>query len=72
MDDLQRAVSQKLALKANSRDYAERQREQARATIRDFVRTWLVEQTRFKDAKFRGHPSSLRGRARASIDSLED
>jgi hypothetical protein len=52
MDELQREVSERLAAKARSRDYVERQREQARATVREFVRTWLVEQSRFRDAEF--------------------
>lgn len=52
VEDLERAVTAKLELKAKSRDYIERQREQARATIREFVRSWLVEQSRFKGADF--------------------
>jgi hypothetical protein len=52
LGDLRRAVTGKLELKARSRDYVERQREQARATVREFVRTWLVEQSRFRDAEF--------------------
>jgi len=48
IDALERTITAKLAQKASSRDYRERAREAARTTIREFVRTWLVEQSRFE------------------------
>jgi len=53
LDDLERSITAKLERKAGSREYLERQRSDARATIREFARKWIVEQTRWKDADFR-------------------
>ena len=53
LDELERSITAKLERKAGSRDYLERQRSDARATIREFARRWIVEQTRWKDADFR-------------------
>lgn len=52
LQDLERTITAKLAERASSRDYLARQREAARRTVREFVRTWLVEQTRFSDAEY--------------------
>jgi hypothetical protein len=49
---LERSISKKLATKAASRDYLDRQREEARETVREFARKWLVEQTRWKRAEY--------------------
>ena len=35
-----------------SHDYIDRQREDARETVREFARKWLVEQTRWKRADY--------------------
>ena len=48
LQDLERGITAKLAAKAASRDYIERQREHARVTVREFARKWLVEQTRWR------------------------
>jgi hypothetical protein len=53
LDELERSITAKLERKAGSREYLERQRSDARATIREFARKWIVEQTRWKDADFR-------------------
>lgn len=47
---LEKSVSVRLAQKASSRDYLDKQRTYARETVKEFVRKWLVEQTRYKDA----------------------
>jgi len=52
LDMLERGITAKLAQKAKSRDYIDRQREDARATVREFARKWLVEQTRWKSAEY--------------------
>ena len=52
LDTLERGITAKLARKATSREYLERQRDDARTTVTEFVRKWLVEQTRWKDARF--------------------
>ena len=48
LDTLERSITTKLAEKAKSRDYIDREREDARETVREFARKWLVEQTRWK------------------------
>jgi hypothetical protein len=50
LEKLERSVTARLALKALSADYIDRQRQTARETVREFARKWLVEQTRWKDA----------------------
>jgi len=52
LDMLERGITAKLAQKAKSRDYLDRQREDARETVREFARKWLVEQTRWKRAEY--------------------
>jgi len=52
LEILERTISRKLAEKARSRDYIDRQREDARDTVREFARKWLVEQTRWKRAAY--------------------
>ena len=52
LDMLERGITAKLAQKAKSRDYLDRQREDARETVRQFARKWLVEQTRWKRAEY--------------------
>ena len=52
LDTLERSITAKLAEKAKSRDYLDRQREDARETVREFARKWLVEQTRWKRAEY--------------------
>jgi hypothetical protein len=52
MNTLERSITAKLAQKAGSRDYIDRQREDARETVREFARKWLVEQTRWKRADY--------------------
>ncbi len=46
--DLERSITAKLAQKASSKDYLERQRASARATVKEFARKWLIEQTPWK------------------------
>ena len=46
------ASRKRLEEKAKSRDYLDRQREDARETVREFARKWLVEQTRWKRAEY--------------------
>lgn len=70
LDDLERAITVKLERKAGSRDYLERQRSQARATIREFARKWIVEQTRWKDAEFRDIRVYFADEPVRSIESL--
>lgn len=48
---LEQGVSMRLAQKAGSREYRDKQRQHARQTVREFVQKWLVEQTRYKHAK---------------------
>ena len=52
LDTLERSITARLAQKAKSRDYIDRQREDARETVREFARKWLVEQTRWKRAEY--------------------
>jgi len=52
LDLLERSVTKRLEQKARSRDYIDRQREDARDTVREFARKWLVEQTRWKRAAY--------------------
>lgn len=52
LDTLERSITTKLAEKAKSRDYIDRQREDARETVREFARKWLVEQSRWKSAQY--------------------
>jgi hypothetical protein len=52
LDRLERSITDRLAQKARSRDYIDRQRDDARETVREFARKWLVEQTRWKSAKY--------------------
>ena len=47
LSDLERTVTEKLAEKARSRDYLDRQRQEARETVREFARKWIIEQTRW-------------------------
>ena len=49
---LERSITKRLEEKAKSRDYLDRQREDARETVREFTRKWLVEQTRWKRAEY--------------------
>lgn len=49
LDILERQVTEKLARKAGSAAYIAIQREYARKTVREFVRKWLVTQTRWHD-----------------------
>ena len=70
LDDLERSITVKLAQKAGSRDYLERQRSDARATIREFARKWLVEQTRWKDAEYRDIRVFFADEPVRSIESL--
>ena len=50
IDALERSITAKLARKASSREYLERQREETRATVREFVTAWLIQQRRYADA----------------------
>lgn len=52
LDLLERSITKRLEQKARSRDYIDRQREDARETVREFARKWLVEQTRWKRANY--------------------
>jgi len=52
LDLLERTITAKLAQKAASRDYVERQREAARTSVREFVVKWLITQTRWKHARY--------------------
>jgi hypothetical protein len=52
LDLLERSITKRLEEKAKSRDYLDRQREDARETVREFTRKWLVEQTRWKRAEY--------------------
>jgi len=52
LDTLERSITAQLAEKAASRDYVDRQRADARETVREFARKWLVEQTRWKSAQY--------------------
>ena len=52
LEVLERGITDKLAEKAKGRDYLDRQREDARDTVREFARKWLVEQTRWKRAAY--------------------
>jgi hypothetical protein len=52
LETLERSITTKLAEKAKSRDYIDRQRDDARETVREFARKWLVEQTRWKRAEY--------------------
>jgi len=45
---LERSVTKRLEEKAKSRDYLDRQREDARETVREFARKWITEQTRWR------------------------
>ncbi len=48
---LEKSITTRLARKAAMRDYIDRQRPHARETIREFVRKWMGEQTRYRDAR---------------------
>jgi hypothetical protein len=50
---LERSITKRLEEKAKSRDYLDRQREDARETVREFTQKWLVEQTRWKRAEYK-------------------
>ena len=50
LDVLERQITAKLAQKAGSPVYVQMQREHARKTVVEFVRKWLVTQTRWNDA----------------------
>jgi hypothetical protein len=52
LDVLERGITTRLEQKAESRDYIDRQREDARDTVREFARKWLVQQTRWKSAEY--------------------
>jgi len=52
LNDLERGITEKLAQKAASRDYIDRQRRDARETVREFARKWLAEQTKWKSARY--------------------
>ena len=52
LNALERGITAKLGKKATSREYLERQRADARKTVTEFVKKWLVEQTRWKDASY--------------------
>jgi hypothetical protein len=45
LSNLERGVTEALAAKAASRDYLERQREDARQTVAEFAGKWIAEQT---------------------------
>lgn len=49
---LERSVTQRLEDKAKSKDYLDRQREDARETVREFARKWITAQTRWKHAGY--------------------
>ncbi|MES1190908.1 MAG: hypothetical protein ABUS47_07505 [Steroidobacter sp.] len=51
---LQRSITQALADKANSGKYIDMQRESARATVKEFVKKWLITQTQWQSAA--GYP----------------
>ena len=48
LNNLERSITEKLAQKAVSPDYMERQQREARETVAEFARKWLVEQTLWK------------------------
>jgi hypothetical protein len=50
LNDLERRVTAKLAQKAVSPVYVQLQREQARATVAEFVRKWLLTQAQWQSA----------------------
>jgi hypothetical protein len=52
LDLLERSITKRLEEKAKSRDYLDRQREDARETVREFARKWITEQTRWKHAGY--------------------
>ena len=52
LDALERGITAKLAQKAKSRDYIDRQREDARETVREFARKWLVSQSKWKRVEY--------------------
>jgi hypothetical protein len=49
---LERSVTNRLEEKARSKDYLDRQREDARDTVREFARKWITQQTRWKNAGY--------------------
>lgn len=49
---LERGITKRLEEKAKSKDYLDRQREDARETVREFSRKWITEQTRWKNAGY--------------------
>jgi hypothetical protein len=53
LDLLERSITKRLDQKAKSKDYIDRQREDARDTVREFTQKWLVEQTRWKRADYK-------------------
>lgn len=50
LDALERQITAKLATKADSAVYLQMQREQARQTVTEFVRKWLMTQGRWHNA----------------------
>jgi hypothetical protein len=50
LDALERQITAKLATKASSAVYLQMQREQARQTVVEFVRKWLMTQGRWQNA----------------------
>jgi hypothetical protein len=48
LDATERAITTKLALKARSRAYILLQRDEARKTVAEFVRKWLVTQKQYE------------------------
>lgn len=52
LDLLERSITKRLEEKAKSKDYLDRQREDARETVREFARKWITQQTRWKNAGY--------------------
>ncbi len=48
LDAAERAITQKLAIKARSRAYVTLQRDEARKTVAEFVRKWLLTQKQYE------------------------
>ena len=48
LDATERALTQKLAIKSRSRAYITLQRDEARKTVAEFVRKWLITQKQFE------------------------
>ncbi|MDB5856086.1 MAG: hypothetical protein JWR22_4127 [Herminiimonas sp.] len=51
LDELQRSITQTLAVKAGSSSYIELQREVARKTVKEFVEKWLITQGKWDEHK---------------------